>query len=702
MKISLTILFYCIALIGWSQTGTLSLESIKGYAFPTELTACAQGSKIAWAVDEQGKRNVYVAEGPDFKARKITHFDQDTGQEISSLTISDDGKSVVFVRGGDHGSNWNGDLPVNPGFSLSPEKVSLYSVPFAGGEAVNLSEGDFPSIRATSDSVTFLKAGQIWIVSIAGGKARNLFTVRGRVESQSWSPDASLLSFVAERGDHALIGIYNKADRTVKYLSPSFNFDRSPQWSPDGKRLAFIRTPGEGGEPDTLLVRIHRPWSIMVADISTGESATLWTAPKTLPGSLPTTHGGTNLHWAAFDRITFLSYHDGWPHLYSIPAAGGKELLLTEGKFMAEYIKLSADRTSLVFCGNVGPDANDVDRRHIVRVAVDKPGIELLTPGTGLEWTPTITGDGKTVVFLSATAQRPPWPAMIELTKSPRTSQLIATDAAPKDYPSGRLVVPKPVTFMSSDGFTIHGQLFEGVGNGKKPAIVYVHGGPPRQMLLGWHYSDYYSNAYAINQYLASLGFTVLTVNYRLGIGYGYDFHQPAQAGPAGASEYNDVKAAGLWLRSQPGIDPSRIGIYGGSYGGFLTAMALARDSKLFAAGVDIHGVHDWTTSRFNFSNQNRFEKIPALESTIKTAWASSPVAYIGTWTSPVSLIHGDDDRNVAFNQSTDLYKRLLKQGVPVETTVIVDDTHHWLKFSNALKVDHTIADYFVRKFLKK
>jgi dipeptidyl aminopeptidase/acylaminoacyl peptidase len=339
---------------------------------------------------------------------------------------------------------------------------------------------------------------------------------------------------------------------------------------------------------------------------------------------------------------------------------------------------------------------------YFVAMSVDKPGYEVLTPGTGLEWTPTVTGDGKTVVFLSATAQRPPWPAIVDLTKSQRSLQLIATEAVPRDYPSARLIVPKPVTFKSADGLTIHGQLFEPTGNGKKPAIVYVHGGPPRQMLLGWHYSDYYSNTYAINQYLASLGFAVLTVNYRLGIGYGYEFHQPAHCGPAGASEYNDIKAAGQWLSSQQGIDPSRIGIYGGSYGGFLTAMALARDSKLFAAGVDIHGVHDWTTSRFNFPNQGRFEKIPALESTIKTAWESSPVAYINSWASPVLLIHGDDDRNVPFSQSTDLYKRLVKKGVAVETIVIVDDTHHWLKFSNALTVDNAIADFFVRKFLKK
>jgi dipeptidyl aminopeptidase/acylaminoacyl peptidase len=171
-----------------------------------------------------------------------------------------------------------------------------------------------------------------------------------------------------------------------------------------------------------------------------------------------------------------------------------------------------------------------------------------------------------------------------------------------------------------------------------------------------------------------------------------------------GASEYLDVKAAGEWLAAQPTVDASRIGIYGGSYGGFLTAMALARDSKLFAAGVDIHGVHDFVAARGRaFGNETaRFEKTPDQEKALEVAWKSSPVAYVDTWTSAVLIIHADDDRNVRFNQSTDLVQRLSKKGVEMETMVVVDDTHHWLKHSNELKVDEAIANYFVKKLLKK
>ncbi len=108
-----------------------------------------------------------------------------------------------------------------------------------------------------------------------------------------------------------------------------------------------------------------------------------------------------------------------------------------------------------------------------------------------------------------------------------------------------------------------------GVG-ARKPAVVFAHGGPPRQMLLGWHYRFYYANSYALNQYLASRGFVVLSVNFRLGIGYGYDFHQPRDGGIRGASEYQDVLAAGKYLQARADVDPARVGIWGGSYGGYL------------------------------------------------------------------------------------------------------------------------------------
>jgi dipeptidyl aminopeptidase/acylaminoacyl peptidase len=696
----LLLLIVLLPLQLWAQQ--TPFLAFKKYPFTTELTASATGERIAWAMNEEGRRNVYVAEGPAFTPRKLTAFTTDDGQEITSLSISGDGQWVVFVRGGDHGANWDDGLPVNPAGGIEPFKVQVGVVAFSGGTVRYVSEGDEPVISPDSRNVAFIKGGQVWMGALDTGAARGLFTTRGQVSSLQWSPDGKRLLFVSGRGDHSIIGFYTPGLSTIKWIAPSFSHDGSPQWSGDGSRVVFVRRRGGGGEPDSMLVDQPRPWSIYMADTLGGQPTRLWTSPNTLRGNYPETDGGANLHWAVRNWIVFLSYEDGWPHLYSLDAGGGKPVLLTPGGFMCEHISLTADKRHLLFSANTGDDAFDIERRHIGMVSVDAADMRIMTPGKGLEWTAVGTGDGKALAFISATAQRPPLPAVLGLDGG--TTTVLAADRIPADFPQASLVTPRQVIFKSEDGMVIHADLFEPPGGGgRRPAIVYVHGGPPRQMLLGWHYSDYYSNAYAANQYLASLGFVVLSVNYRLGIGYGYDFHQPLHAGYRGAAEYKDIKAAGLWLRRQSFVDSSRIGIYGGSYGGYLTAMALAHDSKIFKAGVDFHGVHDWTSQgSLVHAFRDKYEKAPDYDKALRTAWLSSPVSAIGTWKSPVLIIQADDDRNVSFNQSIDLVNRLEKKGVRYETMAIVDDTHHWMKFSNAVTVYAAAADYFVRQFMTR
>jgi dipeptidyl aminopeptidase/acylaminoacyl peptidase len=678
-----------------------SLEQVKSYPFPNELTAASTGSRIAWAFNERGLRNIWVAEGPAFTARQLTRYMDDDGQELTSVQLSPDGEWVVYVRGGDHGSNWDDEVPVNVAGSPMPVRVQIWSVPFAGGEPRSLGEGAAPVVSPKGDVVAFERNRQIWTVPIDGSQqATAILNQRGDNGQIQWSPDGSQLAFVSNRGTHSYIGIYTNATTPIVWLAPTTNRDASPRWSPDGRRIAFVRRPGAGGPLQNILERRHQPWSIWTADARSGEAREIWRAPETLRGSVPNTHGGTNLHWAA-GRIVFLSYMDGWPHLYSLGETGGEPLLLMPGAYMAEYIRLSPDRRWLVFAGNAGRTAGDLHRRHVVKVPVDRAAPEVMTPGTGVEWTPVVTGDMRSVAYIGATAQRPPLPMVMPLGGG--AAQTLAADRIPADYPTASLVTPTAVSYKASDGFTSHGTLFERAGGpAKKPAIVYVHGGPPRQMLLGWHYSDYYSNAYAMNQYLASQGYVVLSINYRLGIGYGYEFHQPPNAGAQGASEYLDVRAAAEYLRALPQVDAARIGIYGGSYGGYLTALALGRNSDLFAAGVDIHGVHDFTAdggARFG-GTAWRYEQNDREKAT-QVAWESSPVSAISTWKSPVLLIHADDDRNVRFSQTVDLVRRLAAAKVPFEEIVIVDDTHHWMSFANQMRVNNATAEFFQRKLLR-
>jgi dipeptidyl aminopeptidase/acylaminoacyl peptidase len=261
-------------------------------------------------------------------------------------------------------------------------------------------------------------------------------------------------------------------------------------------------------------------------------------------------------------------------------------------------------------------------------------------------------------------------------------------------------VVPHQVIFAGSDGLEIHGQLFlPKNGGGKHPAIVFFHGGSRRQMLLGWHYMYYYSNTYAMNQYLASKGYVVLSVNYRSGIGYGLNFREALNYGASGGSEYNDVMGAGLYMAARADVDPKRIGVWGGSYGGYLTAMALSRSSDLFAAGVDLHGVHDWSARGGSVANPNLDPD--KQHDQARVAFESSPMATVKGWHSPVLLIHGDDDRNVNFSQTIKLVEALRNQNTEFEELIFPDEIHDFLRVQDWSRAMHAADSFFDRKLSK-
>jgi len=681
-----------------AQAADVSVASALSYPFVDNLVSAAKADRIAWTRNVHGVRNIWVATGPDYLPHLVTQFSEDDGQELTQLTFSPDGAVLVFVRGGDHDANWpaKGGLQPNPTSSPVEPKVTLWLADPSGVKpAVKLTEGDAPKISAKGE-LAYLKDGQVWTVKLDGKDARRLLFDRGQDRDLAWSPDGSRLAFVSGREDHSFIGVYAGEAKPIAWMAPSTGIDLAPVWSPDGQSIAFTRQRGAGGAPEPFLVETPTPWSIWTADVASGVGHKVWSSTKTLHGSYPEVAGEANLNWGSGGRLTFLSTEDNWPHLYVVPVTGGEARLLTPGSFMVEHIAASRDGSALIYSANTGGAKDDDDRRHLFKVALDGGAPIALTAGESLEWTPAALGTA--VAFVGADARRPTSVQVVSLTGAERRT--LPGQEPPPDYPGSSYVIPQQVSFSAPDGLLIHGQLFAAKGGGaRKPAVIFVHGGPPRQMLLGWSYMDYYSNAYAMNQYLAAHGFVVLSVNYRLGIGYGYDFQHPAFGGTRGSSEYQDVLAGARYLQSLAMVDPTRIGIWGGSYGGLLTALALARNSDVFKAGVDLHGVHDWSRVMAEELGPplGRFEQ-GDRQAAIETAFKASPDADVAHWTSPVLLIQGDDDRNVRFNQTIDLARRLDAKGAPFEELVLPNEIHGFLRYASWLKADAATAEFLTRK----
>jgi dipeptidyl-peptidase 4 len=739
----------------------VSIASILKPGLPLELVSARRADRIAWISYEEGRRNVFTAAAPDFKVVRATSFLKDDGVDLTGVKISDDGSTIVFVRG--HTANSDGWV-ANPGGDPNGAERAIWAVKVATpGAAKRLAEGTNPEVAPDGSSVLYLRDGQIYRARIGAAAPSRIdkgeapfIKAWGRNSGPKFSPDGRYIAFSSNRTTHSFIGLYDFRTNKVSYVAPGVDRDTSPVWSSDGKQIAFLRRPGapfgqqptpgggsglpdaadfgrggggggragaaaatpagrqggaaagapggrqggaagrgggRGGDPAPTqapaandpnpllqspgLFRATLPGghslALMVADISTGAAREVWH-----PQPNDTRSGNLNTFQWAKDAIVFTSLAkptDESNSYYSMKLAEGStpvQLTTTVGIIEdATAAALSKDGTMLYYCTN----ADDIDRRHIwaVPVAGGTPP-QQITAGDGIENVPVPLASGKQIAVLSADAKRP---LSVALWPSKATPADVGQKAQKVLYPSltgfpiNAMVVPTNVTLKAADGTEFHNQLFLPADlkpGEKRPALIFVHGGPARQMLLGWHYLSFYHVFYGVNQWLVNQGYIVMSVNYRSGVGYGRAFRQAPQTGNNGNSEYQDVLAAGKWLAARPDVDTERFGIWGLSYGGLLTAQALARNSDLFKLGIDLAGVH----VRGQLEPNN-------------LAYKSSAASEIDKWKSPVLLVHGDDDRNVNFAQTVGLVQLLRARNIYHELIVFPDDIHETLLHSRWL-----------------
>jgi dipeptidyl aminopeptidase/acylaminoacyl peptidase len=699
LRITLPLLIGVAIAAAPSAQSALTIDALMASPFPTDLVAAPTGGRIAWVSSNSGVHNVLIAEPTpatgtlpgraNHKSRAVTTYTGDDGLWITDLNWTSEGKTLVYVRG--DGPNRQGESP-NPAQLQDGPEQAVFAVSIDGGAPKRLGPGSGPVPSPRGQRIAWVQRGQIWSADLASADPpARLVNARGSASGLAWSPDGTMLAFTSGRGTHSYIGVFTLASRDLRYIDPSLNRNGSAAWSADGTRIAWIR---QGAAPRARMFsprrEVDEPWSLRVADIRTGQAQQVWKADHGYGSAFQGVVADSQLFWAAGDRLVFPWEKDGWLHLYSVPAAGGKATLLTPGNFEVEYVNIAPDRTRMIYNSN----QDDIDRRHIWTVAVDgssRPVASALK-SSGTEWQASLTSDGH-LAMLRSDARIPPHVTIM----SPDGNAHSLREGPAASFEQ-LLVEPQAVTVSATDGMPIPAQLFlpkDLKAGERRPALIFFHGGSRRQMLTTWHYNYYYRNAYAMNQWLTSQGYIVLSVNYRSGIGYGLEFREALNYGASGGAEFNDVMGAGLYLKGRADVDPARIGLWGGSYGGYLTAMGLSRASNLFAAGVDFHGVHDWNQGIRTFQPDYSVHDDPDFS---RRAFAASPLATVDTWKSPVLLIHGDDDRNVSFIESINLIIELRKRKVEVEQLVLPDEVHDFLRHRNWVRGYEAAADFFNRR----
>jgi dipeptidyl aminopeptidase/acylaminoacyl peptidase len=730
-----------IAAVASAQTKP-TIDQFMAPSAPLELVSARKADRVAWMAYERGMRNVYTAAAPSWTPVRLTRFLEDDGIDLTNVEISDDGNTIVFVRGS--APNRVGWI-ANPSHDPDGGERAIWAVRSAGGPAWKVIQGGDPELSPDGRMVAFIKEGQIYAASTARAALdsvsrghKPLVKAWGTQRTPRWSPDGSKLAFVSVRQNHSFIGVLDVKARQVRYLTPSVDYDDAPAWSSDSREVAFTRRPGQafGQQSQVGIGSIGNPsgpgapgagnsrgpcagvpagqgfggipgaapsppsrneppglcratfagghtLSVMVADAQTGEGRELW---HNQPND-PTFTSINVLAWADGHLIfPFSPANDEWDRYYAIsvatPPARPTLLTTTDGLIEnATSAALSKDGKTLFYSTNAG----DIERRHIWAVPVAGGTPRQVTTGRGIEAFPQPLANGRQLAVLYYDYKTPATVALAPVAGGAATPFFPTFGP---DFPREAHVDPEVVIVKSPDGMEIHNQLFlpkDLTPGERRPAIVFVHGGPVRQMLPAYHYMHFYSWAFGYNQYLASQGYVVLSVNFRSGVGYGRSFRNAPNSGGRGNAEYQDVLAAGKWLQARPDVDPARVGIWGLSYGGVLTAQALARNSDVFVAGADLAGVHLWGSSL----------------DTASISYKSSAIAAMDTWKSPVFLVHGDDDRNVDFAQTVGLVQLLRARNIHHEMMIIPDDLHESMFHGIWIDTWNRITD-FMKRFVQE
>ncbi|HEU0015740.1 MAG TPA: prolyl oligopeptidase family serine peptidase [Longimicrobium sp.] len=365
--------------------------------------------------------------------------------------------------------------------------------------------------------------------------------------------------------------------------------------------------------------------------------------------------GGPGLftaEWLNDERVYFVSERTGYAHLYTAPATGGGATPVTAGEWEVDGVELSRDRrTFFITTSETHPG-----ERALYAVSVDGGPRTRLTRLEG--WTSAVPSpDGRTLALLHSTGNTPP--ELYLMPNRPGAQPRQVTESRTAEFRRGPWIKPEVVTFRARDGALVHARVFRPRELGAQAhggGVIFVHGaGYLQNAHRGW---STYFREYMFHHLLAARGYTVLDVDYRGSAGYGAGWRTGIYRHMGGKDLTDHVDAA-RWMAQAEGVDPKRIGIYGGSYGGFITLMGLFTEPEVFRSGAALRSVTDW--GHYNHWYTSRILNQPH-EDTLAYR-RSSPIYFAEGLRGDLLIAHGMVDVNVHFQDVVRLAQRLIELG---------------------------------------
>jgi len=644
-----------------ASNGRLTIDALIDIKHPSNPVWSRDSKQVAFMWERAGVSNLYVV--PADASTKPVAITTD-GQPVAAVVWSADSKLIYFTRGGVL-------MRVVPDGAHAPEPAG-----FPGRNIVFSPDGA---------SIAYLEGNDIHVRALGNNADRVVTTAAGPATGLNWTADGLRLSFTIGGGRGQTI----RHDKTPDYSGVKiiYTTNENVQGTPGDTYVVPVAGgtparanlggggPGRGGtrwiDATRLVTDRQSPdfkrRGIYIVDTTTGEQTLVQEDVKTtfwsiVGGASPGSQVSPGGKW-----ISFLSDRDGWDHIYVAAAKGGPPIQITRGQFEAWRPTWSPDGTRIAFDSNEGPNPGS---RHI-GVALIDPSVtaaarpRMVTSGRGADVQPVWSPDGQKLVYQHSDPQNSADLYVIDAVKV-GAKPVRLTDSMPAGIDKTQLVEPQLIRYPGPDGQPVPAYLFvpKTLNRAvKHPAIVWIHGDGVNQNYDGWHVQRNYAVYYSVHQYLLQKGYVVIAPDYRGSIGYGAAWREGVYM-DVGGKDFRDAALAANYLKTLPYVDSNRLGVWGLSYGGFFTLLAVTEYPTMYRAGINVAGVADyamyyedpyhgaWTESRIGRPEQN-----PEVYA------QASPVSHIDKLVRPLLVLHGTADVNVPYLHSVKLVDEALKKG---------------------------------------